>query len=62
MLNFNDDSLMLYEIAHVLKDKFGFLWELIEIANGWLFGFRYRKKFGNMNGLLAPMSIAFVKL
>lgn len=47
---------MLYEIAHVLKDKFGFLWELIEIVNGWLFGIRYRKKLKNLNGLLAPLS------
>ena len=35
---------MLYKIAHLLRDKFGWLWSLIEFVNSMLFGFRYGKK------------------
>lgn len=32
---------MLYKIAHILRDNFPFLWDLIDIVNSWLFGLRY---------------------
>lgn len=35
---------MLYKIAHILRDKFGFIWDLIELLNSWLFGLRYGGK------------------
>lgn len=35
---------MLYKIAHVLRDKMGWLWNLIERLNSMLFTMRYGKK------------------
>lgn len=35
---------MLYKIAHILRDYFPFLWDLIDIMNSWLFGLRYGGK------------------
>lgn len=35
---------MLYKIAHILRDKLGWLWNLIEWLNGMLFWLRYGKK------------------
>lgn len=47
---------MLYEIAHVIRDKFSFLWEMVESVNGWLFVCRYRSKLKEINELLSPLS------
>lgn len=33
---------MLYEIAHVIKDKFGFLWDCVEWGNSSLFSMLYK--------------------
>ena len=35
---------MLYKLAHILRDKMGWLWNLIEWWNSWLFSLRYGKK------------------
>ena len=35
---------MLYKIAHLLRDKMGWLWNLIECLNAMLFSLRYGKK------------------
>ena len=35
---------MLYKLAHILRDKLGWLWNLIECVNGMLFWMRYGKK------------------
>ena len=35
---------MLYKIAHILRDKMGWLWNLIEGFNSMLFSLRYGKK------------------
>ena len=35
---------MLYKLAHILRDKMGWLWNLIECFNAMLFSMRYRKK------------------
>lgn len=35
---------MLYKIAHILRDKLGWLWNLIEYINGFLFSLKYGKK------------------
>lgn len=35
---------MLYVIAHFLRDKFGWLWNIIEAVNSMLFAWRYEKK------------------
>ncbi len=35
---------MLYEIAHILRDKLPFIWDLIDLLNSWLFGMRFSGK------------------
>ena len=35
---------MLYKIAHLLKDKLSWLWDIIERINSWLFSLRYGRK------------------
>lgn len=35
---------MLYKIAHILRDKVGWMWNLIEWLNSMLFSIRYGKK------------------
>lgn len=32
---------MLYEIAHFLRDKMPWLWDLVDVFNSWLFGLRF---------------------
>ena len=32
---------MLYKLAHVLRERFPWVWEMIEQLNGWLFACRY---------------------
>lgn len=32
---------MLYKLAHVLRDCFPWLWEMVEQLSGWLFACRY---------------------
>ena len=32
---------MLYQIAHIVRDRFGCLWQLIEQLNAWLFSMKY---------------------
>ena len=38
---------MLYAIAHFLRDRMGWLWNLIEVLNSFLFSLRYGKKVKN---------------
>lgn len=38
---------MLYKVAHILRDKLGWLWNIIEKINSWLFILRYGRR---MNG------------
>lgn len=34
----------LYQIAHVIRDNFDWLWSIIEKVNSWLFSLRYGRK------------------
>lgn len=43
---------MLYEIAHVLRDRFPFLWDAVDGLNGWLFALRYGQKLKGVHGKL----------
>ena len=43
---------MLYEIAHIIKDKFGFLWGAIEWGNASLFSFIYGKRLKEIPAIL----------
>lgn len=51
---------MLYEIAHIIKDKLSFLWEIVETVNGWLFTCRYHKQLQKVDDLLAGLSQEYV--
>ena len=35
---------MLYKLAHIIRDKFSWLWDIIECLNSFLFNIRYGKK------------------
>ena len=45
---------MLYAIAHFLRDKMGWLWNLIEVINSCLFSLRYGKKVKNFTFTTVP--------
>ena len=38
---------MLYQIAHIVRDKLGWLWQLVECLNAWLFSMRYGRRLGS---------------
>ena len=38
---------MLYQIAHIVRDKLGWLWQFIERLNAWLFSMRYGRRLGS---------------
>ena len=40
---------MLYKIAHIIRDKFSWLWDIIEYLNSFLFNIRYGKKLKNID-------------
>lgn len=41
---------MLYKIAHFLRDKLPFIWDLIDVLNSGLFSFRYGRKLKSLEG------------
>lgn len=41
---------MLYKIAHFLRDKLPFLWDLIDVLNSVLFSIRYGRKLKSVEG------------
>lgn len=47
---------MLYEIAHVIKERFGFLWDAIEWGNAEMFALMHRKGIVRIPDLLAECS------
>ena len=53
---------MLYKIAHVLRDKLGWLWNLIECVNGMLFWMRYGKTIRGLAFTNIPEGYDIVKL
>lgn len=44
----------LYRIAHVLRDKYGWIWNIIERINSLLFTMRYGKKLKNLGFTAIP--------
>ena len=40
---------MLYKIAHIIRDKFSWLWDIIEYLNSLLFNIRYGKELENID-------------
>ena len=39
----------LYSIAHILRDRFGWLWNIIDTVNSLLFSMKYGKRLNNIN-------------
>ena len=44
---------MLYKIAHILRDKFPWIWDIIGIINSLFFGLRYGGKMMNVQNILS---------
>lgn len=53
---------MLYEIAHILRDKLSWLWNFIEWINGLIFSMRYGKKLAAFSLTTAPEGYDIVPL
>lgn len=53
---------MLYKIAHILRDKLGWLWNLLERVNGMLFWMRYGKRLNDFAFTNIPEGYDIVKL
>lgn len=53
---------MLYTLAHFLRDKLGWLWNLIERLNAWLFSLRYAKRLKTFMFSAIPVGYVIVPL
>ena len=53
---------MLYQIAHIVRDRLGWLWQLIERLNAWLFSMRYGKRFASFSFREIPEGYKLVPL
>ena len=53
---------MLYQIAHIVRDKLGWLWNLIERLNAWLFSMRYGKRLASFSFKEMPEGYELVPL
>lgn len=47
---------MLYKLAHILRDKFGFLWNLIEWGNAFVFALTHRDALKKIPAILQEYS------
>ncbi len=45
---------MLYKIAHIIRDKFSWLWDIIEYLNSWLFSLRYGRQLKSFSFTTVP--------
>lgn len=50
---------MLYRLAHLLKERFPFLWDCIENVNSWLFFLMNRKKLRQIPKVLQKWSESY---
>ena len=53
---------MLYKVAHVLRDKLSWLWDIIEMVNSWLFSLRYGGKLKSISLTTIPNGYEVVSL
>jgi hypothetical protein len=51
---------MLYKLAHILRDKLNWLWNIIEMMNDLLFSFRYGRKLRLLNLSTIPEGFEIV--
>lgn len=47
---------MLYKLAHILRDKFGFLWNLIEWGNAFVFALTHKSALNKIPAILKECS------
>lgn len=47
---------MLYKLAHILRDRFGFLWNIIEWCNAFVFALTHRAALKKIPGILKECS------
>ena len=52
----------LYHIAHVIRDNFDWLWNLVEKANSWLFSLRFGKNLKNFTFSTVPQGFDLMVL
>ena len=52
----------LYKIAHLLRDRCGWLWNFVESFNGWLFAMRYGSKLRMFNFTSVPDGYMLVEM
>ena len=50
---------MLYKLAHILRDKFGFLWNIIEWCNAFVFALTHKGTLQKIPGILEESSGQF---
>jgi len=50
---------MLYKLAHILRDKFGFIWNIIEWANAFIFALTHKSALQKIPGILQECSGQF---
>ena len=53
---------MLYQIAHIVRDRLGWLWNLIERLNSWLFSIRYGRRLRSFSFREIPEGYELVPL
>ena len=51
---------MLYELAHVIKERCSFLWDMVEWVNATLFVCLHRKKLKEIPNVLERCSTSFI--
>lgn len=51
---------MLYKLAHILRDKFGFLWNLIEWGNAFVFALTHRAVLKKIPAILQECSGSYI--
>lgn len=47
---------MLYKLAHIIKERFSFMWDIVEWGNATLFKITHKKKLDELNTILKPIS------
>jgi len=50
---------MLYKLAHIIRDKFGFLWNIIEWGNAFVFALTHKSALQKIPGILQECSGQF---
>lgn len=50
---------MLYKLAHILRDRFGFIWNMVEWLNALVFAATHKKQLAKIPGILQGFSGKF---